>query len=224
MPRCRSWSLYRAHSLDKSSRIVYCLVIMNKRNLCLDCQKPVPRYGALRCRSCWHRKRRMEAPHCVDCGAQLKRRSAGRCVHCAGQVRRTYKPKTRRGARFCVDCGKKIDGEKRCRQCHNQAEREGRIWNNPRSGPNHPNWRGGRSLTQDGYVNTAHPETGKRVLEHRLVMEQKLGRPLLPTETVHHLNGDRTDNRPENLELWGRRHGRGIRGSLPHCPTCTCGE
>jgi hypothetical protein len=86
-----------------------------------------------------------------------------------------------------------------------------------RSGESHHNWKGGRAKV-GGYtavrVSADDPYAPMRttlgyVLEHRLVMAQKLGRCLTRHETVHHINGDKRDNRIENLQLRQGRHGHG---------------
>ncbi len=63
------------------------------------------------------------------------------------------------------------------------------------------------------------------IFQHRWVMANSLGRPLLRSERVHHINGKRDDNRPENLELWTdphKNHPRGVRATDYHCPGCRC--
>jgi hypothetical protein len=51
------------------------------------------------------------------------------------------------------------------------------------------------------------------VFEHIIVMEEVLGRHLRPEESIHHRNGVRDDNRPQNLELWTRPQPTGIRAA-----------
>jgi hypothetical protein len=65
---------------------------------------------------------------------------------------------------------------------------------------------------------------GRTTLEHREVMEAMVNRPLESWETVHHLNGDRLDNRPENLQLRSGRHGKGVVHRCLDCGSSNIGS
>lgn len=129
---------------------------------------------------------------CYVCKTRLAQPKSARCNPCIERMLR----------KKCIDCGETISRRaSRCRTCNGRLVRESPI-------------RTGRMVTNKGYVmvhqtiippeDRGSPRINARgyILEHVLVMEQQLGRRLRPGENIHHLNGIRDDNRPENLELW----------------------
>jgi hypothetical protein len=87
-------------------------------------------------------------------------------------------------------------------------------------------WKGGR-VVHDGYVYVRADRADPLAMamkaksgylsEHRLVMARALGRPLTAVETVHHIDGNRLNNAPKNLQL---RHGRHGKGTVLKCADC----
>ena len=123
------------------------------------------------------------------------------CPKCRGKREENYT--------VCA-CGNRMQRtSSRCVVCSMDPS----LW----SGENSRSWKGGRTRHTRGYVllkAPGHPRAvsnGGYVFEHILVMEERLGRYLLPGENVHHLNGVKDDNRDDNLELWEKTQPTGKR-------------
>lgn len=112
--------------------------------------------------------------------------------------------------------------EKVCRNLGLKTQRTG-----PRSGKDHKKkWKGGRVILKGGYVGIYmpdHPSIAQKkaiyVPEHRLVMEKKLGRYLLESEVVHHIDGNRLNNSEDNLIVFqtnGEHLKDELKGRIPN--------
>lgn len=165
-------------------------------------------------RDCWYAKSRNSEKICGVCGAEFKAQYAQQ-VYCS--VACKNKAITKDKACICAVCGAAFErphGKVRAycsKACSNKARAAGmkapEITLDARV-------IGDTVKSTHGYLLVR--KNGKKVMQHRLVMAQVLGRPLKASEHVHHKNGDRTDNRPENLELWtgvgaSKKDPRGVR-------------
>lgn len=140
-------------------------------------------------------------------GKQRKVDKVRRCVKCGKFFCYTYKAQ-----KFCSyecywesmrECNKET-----CQQCKKQFE----VYKSQKakfcskqcqssfySGKNHPRWKNG-CIDSQGYKQICI--NSKTITEHRYFVEQKIGRKLSKDEHVHHINGNKTDNRLENLYLF----------------------
>ena len=112
-------------------------------------------------------------------------------------------PSRREEKKYCLNCNKELllkryencngkYNEKFCsRKCLSQ------FWR----GENHPAFKGGRFIDNFGYVHILVEGAGKYILEHRFLMENKIGRRLTNQEHVHHIDGDKSNNSLNNLML-----------------------
>lgn len=170
------------------------------------------------CQTARGQRLRVAPRTCEHCGQEFVNRHPQRfCTAVCRDASTKGVARIERPDLICPECGKSFEQapsrHPRYKAKHCSRECGIKAGNKKRGRPGELNcrWKGGIKHHKAGYkLRYVDPER-KMVLEHRLVMEQVLGRPLERYEEVHHKNGVRDDNRPENLELWVKRQPGGQR-------------
>lgn len=197
---------------ETSKKCVSCLqcarACLEKSKVPCDggCGSLVQRHQGGFCRSCWKSKFSARVT-CKTCGSVHRLGShrrpdqTGDCIDC----RKINRKKRGALANTCPTCGQhKANMAKQCKQCWLKDVEERRLQGIDKPSPTPYLAVLTRCSRKDGK---------KSIAQHRLVMERHLGRELVATETVHHINGLTRDNRLENLELWDKSHPAGQRVS-----------
>ena len=228
-----------AEYIPDSNRQKYCTECSRRdTSICVRCGKEFPRgntTGKYCSLECWYSsvREKRETRECPVCKKQFWSRSPKQKT-CSRECGTAL---TRRGSKTCVVCGKEFSSKRSTQitcssECSGIRRRLPRITNCERCGKEiefnkyrHQRFCseecrrvpvGEKRLDSNGYVLV---KVGKDyrgadhrgwILEHRYIAEQNFG-ALLDTDTIHHINGDRTDNRIENLEVRHGRHGKGVR-------------
>lgn len=151
----------------------------------------------------WNKEKRLEkAPVCNWPGCTNKTGGKGPAIRCLEH--RRLCAVMERG----VICGKTCTKSNTCAVHYNRMNIYG-SYDKPVHDRPEVKW----SLSPHGYLIRTVVTDGKKdyQIQHRMVMEDHLGRKLLPVENVHHRNGDRADNRIENLEIWNTSQPAGQR-------------
>jgi ribosomal protein S27E len=197
---------------------------------CVACEKEIERYswqvernktGRFFCsKECRNeigvKPRKKQNVKCQTCGKMFYPSSGGKGIYCSRACHNVGQ--TKRIDKACEICGKLFEAKpsdlidrvvktkdrqyvarakKFCsKECQGRA-----LWQRPQKRTHN-----GKPvlLTPDGYVKVWEPDRLPRrrwVLEHRSVLEKKLGRKLESDEHVHHINGNKSDNSPENLMI-----------------------